>query len=102
MAYADQYNLFADATNDLHKIVARAIDVAARDVINESDDTASHAERFKWACATRQHPDKIIDAAHRWVPRILDNATIAAAGNSATDSDVQFVVNGLVNTMAGV
>jgi len=102
MAYVDEYNLFADTTNDLHKKAARAIDKAARDVINEDAGTEHHAERYVWACGVRQHPDNVIAEAHRWMPAVLDNSTVAAAGNAATDNDVQFVVNGLVDTMAGV
>jgi len=102
MAYVDDYALFSDATNDLHKKVARAIDKAARDVINESAATENHAKRFVWACNVRLSAENVIAEAHRWILPVLDNATVAAAGNTATDSDVQFVVNGLVNTMAGV
>ena len=102
MAYTDEYALFADTTNDLHKKVARAIDKAARDVISEDPGTANHAERYVWACSVRLHPDNIITEAHKYIVYVLDNATVAAAGNAAEDSDVQFVINGLVNTMAGV
>lgn len=102
MAYVDEYDLFATTTNDLHKKAARAIDKAARDVINEDPGTENHAVRYVWACRVRQHPDNIIAEAHQWMPAVLDNATVAAAGNAATDNDVQFVVSGLVNTMAGV
>lgn len=102
MGYVEEHDLFADSTNDLHKKVARAIDKAARDVINEDPGTENHAQRFTWACTVRATPDAIIVAAHRWMPAVLDNATVAAAGNAATDNDVQFVVNGLVNQMAGV
>lgn len=102
MGYVEEYGLFSDETNDLHKKVARAIDKAARDVINEDEGTANHAERYVWACAIRQTPDNIITESHKWMPAVLDNATVSAAGNSATDNDVQFVVNSLVDTMAGV
>jgi hypothetical protein len=101
MTYVDEYALFSDTTNALHKKVARAIDKAARDVQNESAETANHAERYVWACTVRVNPETIIAEAHKWILAILDNATVAAAGNEATDNDVQFVVNGLVDTMAG-
>ena len=102
MAYVDEYALFADTTNDLHKKVARAIDKAARDVIAEDPGTANHAERFVWASNVRLRPDNVISEAHQYMVYVLDNATVSAAGNAATDNDVQFVINGLVNTMAGV
>jgi len=102
MAYVDEYTVFADTTNDLHKKVARAIYKAATDVVNEDAGTEHHAERFVWASNMRLHPDNIINEAHKYMLYVLDNATVAAAGNAAEDSDVQFVINGLVNTMAGV
>jgi len=100
MAYTDEYALFADNANDIHKKVARAIDLAARDVINEDEGTANHAIRIVWAQWMRADPDRVIAEAHRAMLRVLDNATVSAAGNTATDNDVQFVVNSIVNTMA--
>jgi len=102
MAYVDEYNLIFTEDNDLHKKVARAIDVAARAVINEDPGTENHAERYVWACTVRRRVERLQSEAHRWIVAVLDNATVAAAGNTATDNDVQFVVNGLVDTMAGV
>ena len=100
MAYTDEYALFADDTNDLHKKVARAIDKAARDVINESPSTENHENRLLWAKKIRKNPDIMITEAHRGMMYVLDNATVSAAGNAATDNDVQFVVNGIVDTLA--
>lgn len=100
MSYATDYDLFTDVTNDLHKKVARAIDKAARDVINEDPGTSNHARRLEWANRVRQTPDNTITIAHKYMLIVLDNATVAAAGNAATDTDVQFVVNSLVDLMA--
>lgn len=100
MAYADEYDLFADTTNDLHKKVARALDKAARDVISEDVGTSNHEQRVLWADWIRTKPDKAIAEAHRAMIYVLDNATVSAAGNAATDNDVQFVVNGLVDTLS--
>jgi len=100
MAYTDEYALFADTTNDLHKKVARAVDKSARDVINEDEGTANHAVRLAWAKWIRADPDRITDEAHRIMMHVLDNATVASAGNAATDNDVQFVVDGLVDTIS--
>lgn len=102
MGYAEEYELFVDSTNVLHKKVARALDKAARDVINEDAQTEHHAERYVWACTVRANVDSLVAASHKWILAVMDNPTVAAAGNEATDSDVQYVVNGLVNTMAGV
>ena len=100
MAYVDEYALFVDTTNDLHKKVARAVDVAARAVVNEDPGTANHSIRIVWAKWMRADPDRVVGEAHRAMLHVLDNATVAAAGNTATDNDVQFVVNGLVDTLA--
>jgi len=100
MAYTTEYDLFADRTNDLHKKVARAIDIAARDISNEDAGTANHEIRIFWAGWVRESPDRIVTEAHRIMPRVLDNVTIVAAGNAALDSDVQFVVNSLVDYIA--
>lgn len=102
MGYIEEHDLFRDTGNDLHKKVSRAIDVAARNVVNEDPGTANHAERFVWASKARQNPDNILNEAHQWMLAVLDNPTIAAAGNASTDNDVQFVVDSLVDTMAGV
>ena len=100
MAYVDEYALFADETNDLHKKVARGLDKAARDIINEDPGTENHVNRIRWAKGIRKNPDTVIGEAHRAMVYILDNATVAAAGNAATDNDVQYVVNGIVDTLA--
>lgn len=100
MGYVEEYGLFADEANDLHKKVARAIAKAAQDVVNEDPVTPGHKVRIVWAEAMRAEPDNVIIEAHRAMLLVLDNATVAAAGNAASDSDVQFVVNGLVDTLA--
>lgn len=100
VTYSDDFNLFSATNNDLHKKVARAIDKAARDVIAEDPGTANHAARLLWANAVRSDVDGLITKAHAAILLVLDNPTVAAAGNAASDSDVQFVVNSLVNTLA--
>lgn len=101
MSYIAEFDLLFDETNDLHKKVARAIDKAARDVIAEDPGTANHAQRLRWAEAMRADVDKIREEAHRVMPLVLDNPTVSSAGNTATDNDVQFVVNSLVDRLAG-
>jgi hypothetical protein len=100
MAYTDEFDLFVDEANDLHKKVARAIDKAARDVTNEDPGTANHATRIVWAEWIRAAPDRVVAEAHRAMLRVLDDTTIATAGNLATDGDCQTQVNGLVDTLA--
>jgi len=100
MAYVDEYDLFVDIGNNLHKKVGRAIDKAARDVINEDPGTPKHDIRLVWAKWIRAQPDRVITEGHRAMLHVLDNATVATAGNTATDNDVQFVVDGLVDTLS--
>lgn len=102
MSYQTEYDLFADTTNDLHKKVARAITKAVTDVLAEDAGTQFHAGRVQWAQSIRDNPNLASTQAHQIILRVLENSTVAAAGNTAVDSDVQFVVNGLVNVMAHV
>ncbi len=100
MAYVDNYSLLFDEANDLHKKVAVAILSAARDVKNESKTAVHHKSRLAWARWLRQAPGRAVTEAHRAMSQVLDNAAVASSGNLATDIDVQFVVNGLVDTLS--
>lgn len=66
---------------------------AAVNVKNENVNTNRHTERLQWAYDVLANPDNWVTA-HRW--DIIQNPTIAASGHSSTDSDVEFVVAGLV------
>jgi len=77
--------------------VAGACLRAAYDIENEDAGTANHANRLAWASAARLNPKA---TARALVPRVLDNATIAADVENAVDSDVQFVVNSLIDEFA--
>lgn len=101
MGYIEEHDLAADNGNDLHKKVSRAIVKAAAAVVYESKAAANHDKRFVWACRVRLAPENADAEAHRWILLVLDNPSVAGAGNTASDDDVQFVVNGLVDTMAG-
>ena len=90
------YNLI-HSDGDLWRKAYAAAFVAATSVIYEDPATANHAARLEWANATRA------DLAG-WVAankaKILENATVVAAGNLATDNDVQIAVNSLVPVAA--
>ena len=79
--------------------VTMAVLKAARDIRVESSGIANHAERLAWA-------DSIINLgeadrqAGLFLPNVVANATISAAGTNATDNDVIFVVNSLVDQYA--
>jgi len=100
MAYTDIYTAATDDTHILRKQVSVAIMKAATDIVNESKGTANHPDRLTWArkvMASNQGP---VSEAEVMIWKVLENATIQAAPTTATDSDVQFVVNGLIDTFA--
>ncbi len=91
------YNLHAEG-DELKARVAAAIADAAQDVLNELSATDNHENRLVWA------KDSLVNAeasAERMFWGVLGNATIQSSGNSATDGDIQYIVNGLINTFAG-
>ena len=97
MAYTDIYTA---ATNDAHVLrqqVAVAIVKAAVDVINEATNTEDHSQRMAWARRALSDPT---GWAAKSIWKVLENATIQSAPTEATDSDVQFVINSLVNTLS--
>lgn len=100
MAYTDIYTAATDDTHVLRKQVAVALHKAAQDVVNEDPETANHGNRLAWARKVTQGADAPVTESARWIWAVLENATIQAAPTEATDNDVQFVVNSIVNTMA--
>lgn len=92
-------------------VVRRALHKAATDIINEDAGTANHTARLKWAAKWRE--GKVGTSIGLYCALILDNATLQGeitvtngipswASTTASDSDVQFVVNSLVNTFAAM
>jgi hypothetical protein len=79
-----------------HKAEVRAMKLAG-DVLNEPAETENHANRVIWANAVLANPTAEVA---KMKTHILLNATIAAAPESATSNDVEFVVSGLINTFA--
>jgi hypothetical protein len=101
MAYVDIHAAATDATSALRKKVVVAIYRASVDIRNEATSTPNHAVRLAWAmkvAGEAGEPERQA-AAHIW--GVMENATIAANPAAATDGDVQFVINSLVNRMAG-
>lgn len=77
--------------------VTAAVAKAAQDVLNEDPGTANHVARVAWAKAALQNAQA---AAEEMMWGVVGNATIQASGDSSTDNDIQFVVNGLINTFS--
>lgn len=100
MAYTDIYAAATDDTHVLRKQTAVAMHKAAVDVVNESPGTANHSNRLTWARKVLDSPEGPVTEAGAWIWKVLENATIQADPLNAADNDVQFVVNGMVDTMA--
>lgn len=87
-------------SNLMRMRVAAALANAAEDIENEDPGTPNHETRLAWAetvlaGGAPDEADKIM-----W--RVGLNPTIAAAGEEgATDGDIQFVVNSLLDLLIG-
>jgi glucose-6-phosphate isomerase len=96
MALIDQYNL-----QYLHTLLRQrtqiAIESAAYNVLNEDPGSANHANRIVWANTVLNNPEKMMNLE---MAMVVQNPTIEAEGDNAADSDIQFVVNGLVDYFA--
>jgi hypothetical protein len=102
MAYIDVYSACKPGA-DTWGQAAVAISDAARDVRNESEATENHAARLAWANSLRS-PESLEREVARWIHEVMANATIRATlavPEPVPDGDMQFVVNSLVNLMAG-
>lgn len=96
MALLDVYHLM-NSEGDLWRKVEAAAFCAAVSIKYENPATANHAARLEWATAVIADP-KAWTTANK--PLVLENATIKAAGHSATDNDVEFVVASLAPVAA--
>lgn len=77
--------------------VNAAMLAAAHAVANESPTTA---DRQQWASVVLTTGADGAETG-RFVRYVLGNATVAASGAAAPDSDIQFVVNSLVTVLVG-
>jgi hypothetical protein len=94
------YNLRYNSGDELHRRVAAAVAVAASGILGEAAETAGHAQRLVWAKATLA--GDIRQTANQFIWSAVANPVIAANPCAATDGDIQWVVNQVVNTFAGV
>ncbi len=96
-AYTDRVDAARNTSGNLFRQVVFATWKAAADITNEDPGTQFHAARLAWATKLRFGG---IDEAQAWarrvIPQVLENSTIQADPENATDNDVQFVVNGLI------
>jgi len=90
MSYTAIHDAAVSADSVLRKQIAVALHKAATDIAAEDPATANNSQRVAWARRVFADP---VGWAERTVWTVMQNATIAAAPTTATDSDVQFVVN---------
>ena len=112
MGYVE-INKASQGSSDFMRQIVVAMVTAAQDIRNEDPGTANHTERLAWA-------EKVGGAvgasrmAEKWRWRVLENATIrtslatlpdpnpdALDVGPVSDSDIQFVVNSLIQVFAG-
>ncbi len=75
--------------------LAMALAIAAQDIENEAPETPDHERRLAWA--KRALGGQALSDAQKIIWRVALNPVLAAAGESGVvDSDVQWVVNGLL------
>lgn len=94
-----RYLAYNGQLDDFTYQVAGACLKAAQDIRNEDPGTDYHTERMAWVAEVETNPKAM---ARSMAGRVLDNATVAADVENATDNDIQFVVNSLINEFAGV
>lgn len=84
---------------DLHNRVEVACVIAAEAIRNESDQTANHANRLKWAQTAFENPRGVAD---KILMSLLAANKAAAVGSitGASDATVQSAVDAAVNLFA--
>lgn len=101
MAYPEIYVAATRTESALYRQMTVGVFKAAVDVTNESAGTVNHTNRIAWANSVLSQSGIGPEGqAERWIWKVLENATIQGDPSGASDNDVQFVVNALVNDMA--
>lgn len=96
MAYSDVYNLRYESVT-LKNRAEVAIVTAAQNILNEDPATDNHANRIIWAQWSMKNSKT---AAEQMMWGLVGNTTIQANGDSSTDNDIQFVIDGLIDHFA--
>lgn len=94
MGYLERYNLMSSGVI-LAKTTVALID-AAFAIINESPTEPDHALRLQLANNIIRDP---VGQAREAMIFVLQNTTIQAAGENATDNDVQYQVLQIIDTL---
>ena len=96
MALLDIYFAYKGSGRLLERVAGACL-VAAGNIRAEDAGTANHANRVIWMSSVQSDAYAV---ARNMIPRVLENVTIAANPEAATDSDIQFVINSLINSYA--
>lgn len=96
------YNLWKADGGALTARFIGACLVAAHQISGEDPGTPNHVNRVLWANAILSGVEATVTAKATEILRyaIASNATLQSQGAGVTDNDVQFIVNGLIDTFA--
>lgn len=97
MSLLSDFQLIFDT--DFKGRVAIAVLRAANDIRAEAGSTPNHTERLQWANSIVSYATADQQAG-QFLPNIIANPTISAAGVIAVDNDIIFVTNSLVDQYA--
>lgn len=97
LPYLDLYKLVNDAPFQ-HR-VQFALWRAANVVMREDVGTPNHAQRLVWAKEALRGPTQQMTSV---ITRVAATGAVYNTGAAVSDDDLQAIVNGLVNDMAGV
>ena len=102
MSLVNIYNCWAGQSGLLKAKFIAAILKASYAIVNEDAGTANHANRLIWANAVLNGTVAAVEekAFQHLRYAIASNATLQAAGDAATDNDVEFIVASQINTFA--
>lgn len=97
LPYLDLYKLVQDAA--FQQRTQFALWRAANVVMREDTGTPNHAQRLAWAKETLRGPTQQMTSV---ITRVSTTGAVYNTGAAVSDDDLQTIVNGLVNDMAGV
>lgn len=98
MALIDIFNAATDETFQSRCLAATW--KAAQDIMAEAANTVNHQARIDWA--SRMLKDEANITPRQLAMQVLRNATIAANPAGASDGDLQFQVNSVIDSLIQV
>lgn len=97
--YPELYAIWTDGDNGLQNRVTIAVLVAAVEIMQESQATPNHNERYRWSARAVTDP---ISEARRFFSALLANNKDFTMSQivAVSDTQIQAQVNGAVNAIA--